>query len=31
MSKKCCYNDERKECEVGEACNTHGEIKKMNI
>jgi hypothetical protein len=27
MSKKCYYNDERKEGEVGETCNTHGEIK----
>jgi hypothetical protein len=25
--KKCYYNDERKECGVGETCNMHGQIK----
>jgi hypothetical protein len=27
--KKCYCDDERKECEVGETCNMHGEIKKL--
>jgi hypothetical protein len=25
--KKCYYHDERKECKVGETCNTQGEMK----